>query len=152
LTREWLASAWRWRKNPVDNKIIAQDIMAMVQFQRAVEPTLTTVDAGQYESDWTKPEWVIFNADARFWRFQQSDGSESAVDTKFLRLKPDGSVIRVDVNEADEVVSTLAPRLPPGERSSSCKRHWGSQLDDAPSLRGFNARDIRCGWRNDRNL
>ncbi|MDQ8700592.1 hypothetical protein [Hyphomicrobium sp. LHD-15] len=49
------------------------DVMAQVRFQRGLVASM--VDAANqvstYESEWTQPEWVIFNRDARYWRVKK---------------------------------------------------------------------------------
>ena len=92
-----------WLKGLMDRKtpphVMAQDVMAMVQFRRISDNALTTVEAevegtASYVSEWTKPEWVVFNADARYWRIQNAESG--FVHVKDLRMNPDGSIAQQD--------------------------------------------------------
>ena len=98
LDDDWLAR-WTDLKAP---HVTAQDVMAMVQFRRIADSALTTVEAEKdekedpqsYVSDWTKPEWVIFNADARYWRIQNAGRDYDFIHVQDLRMKPDGSIVQ----------------------------------------------------------
>ena len=98
LDDDWLAR-WTDLKAP---HVTAQDVMAMVQFRRIADSALTTVEAEKdekedpqsYVSDWTKPEWVIFNADARYWRIQNAERDYDFIHVQDLRMKPDGSIVQ----------------------------------------------------------
>jgi hypothetical protein len=99
LKDDWLAR-WMERDPP---HVAAQDVMAMVQFRRIADSALATVETekdgpNSYVSEWTKPEWLIFNADARYWKVQTPQKGYDFVHVKDLRMSPDGSVAQQDAN------------------------------------------------------
>lgn len=80
-----------------------QDIMAKVRLRRELVPNLFEPKDGNFASDWTTPEWVIFNADSRKWRVKSAAGSPKTILASELRLSAKFQIALKDEKDGVEV-------------------------------------------------